>query len=55
LDREDIYTLITKMDDIMDLMDSAISRISLYKIDEITPEAVSFALVLKNATEILRT
>jgi uncharacterized protein len=53
IDREDIHLLITRMDDILDLMDSAISRMSLYKIDKITPEAIAFALVLKKATEIL--
>ncbi|MEW6026284.1 MAG: DUF47 family protein [Planctomycetota bacterium] len=54
IDREDIYHLITKMDDIIDLMDGAASRIGLYKIDKITPEAIAFAQVLKNATEILQ-
>lgn len=54
IDREDIYHLITKMDDIMDLMDGAASRLALYKIDAITPEAIAFAEVLKKATEILQ-
>jgi len=54
LDREDIYLLITKMDDILDLMDGAASRIQLYKIDSITPEAIAFAEVLKKAGEILK-
>jgi len=54
IDREDIYHLITKMDDIVDLMDGAASRLALYKIDVITPEAIAFAEVLKKATEILQ-
>jgi predicted phosphate transport protein (TIGR00153 family) len=54
IDREDIHLLITKMDDIMDLMDSAASRIALYKIETITPEAVSFAEILKKGCEILK-
>lgn len=54
IDREDIYHLITKMDDIVDLMDGAASRLALYKIDTITPEAIAFAEVLKKATEILQ-
>ncbi|MBI5779744.1 MAG: DUF47 domain-containing protein [Planctomycetes bacterium] len=54
IDREDIYHLITRMDDIVDLMDGAASRLALYKIDAITPEALSFAEVLKKATEILK-
>ncbi|MDI6788713.1 MAG: DUF47 domain-containing protein [Planctomycetota bacterium] len=53
IDREDIYHLITRMDDIVDLMDGAVSRLALYKIDKITPEAIALAQVLKNATEIL--
>src|SRR3989339_719746 len=54
IDREDIYHLITKMDDIVDLMDGAASRLALYKIDVITPEAIALADVLKKATEILQ-
>jgi len=54
LDREDIYHLITRMDDIVDLMDGAVSRLALYKIDKITPEAIALGQILKNATEILR-
>jgi predicted phosphate transport protein (TIGR00153 family) len=54
LDREDIYLLVTKLDDVLDLMDGAASRIQLYKIQEITPEAIKFAEVLKKAGEILK-
>jgi hypothetical protein len=54
IDREDIYHLITRMDDIVDLMDGATSRLALYKIKTITPEAIAFADVLKKATEILK-
>ncbi len=34
LDRSDIYSLITKMDDIMDHVEAAAERIALYEIDE---------------------
>lgn len=54
IDREDIYELITRMDDILDLIDGAASRIELYNIDSITPEAIAFADVLKKACEILK-
>lgn len=54
LDREDIHELITRMDDILDLIDDAVSRIELYKIDSITTEAIAFAEVLKKACEILK-
>ncbi|WP_338849741.1 DUF47 domain-containing protein [Massilia sp. W12] len=40
LDREDIHKLITRMDDILDLMEDAAQTISLYDIKAITPEAV---------------
>ncbi|MBI4656071.1 MAG: DUF47 domain-containing protein [Elusimicrobia bacterium] len=53
IDREDIYLLITKMDDILDLMDGAANRTELYKIDKITPEALELAEILKKAANIL--
>ena len=43
LDREDIHRLITKMDDILDLMEDAAQTVSLYDIQFITPEAVRLA------------
>ena len=53
IDREDIHELITKLDDVLDLMDGASGRLALYKIDEITPEAISFAELLIKATGIV--
>jgi predicted phosphate transport protein (TIGR00153 family) len=53
IDREDIHQLITKLDDILDLMDGASGRLALYKIDVITPEAKSFAELLIKGTGIL--
>jgi predicted phosphate transport protein (TIGR00153 family) len=41
IDREDIYALITKIDDILDLIDAAASRFVLYRIDRPTPELVT--------------
>jgi uncharacterized protein len=40
LDREDIYALITKMDDIMDFLEAASARIFLYDLKKSTPEAI---------------
>jgi predicted phosphate transport protein (TIGR00153 family) len=54
IDREDIHQLITEMDDIVDLIDGAASRIELYDIKTITPEAVSFAVILQKACQILK-
>lgn len=53
IDREDIHKLITKLDDVIDLIDGASSRLALYKIDAITPEAREFASLLTKATDII--
>lgn len=39
LDREDIHRLITKMDDVLDMVEDAAQTVSLYDIQVITPEA----------------
>ncbi|MBB5392947.1 hypothetical protein HDC89_003129 [Herbaspirillum sp. SJZ102] len=43
LDRDDIHQLITRMDDILDLLEDAAQTISLYDIKSITPEAKRLA------------
>jgi predicted phosphate transport protein (TIGR00153 family) len=43
LDRDDIHKLITRMDDILDLLEDAAQTISLYDIKAITPEAKRLA------------
>ncbi|WMW79140.1 DUF47 domain-containing protein [Undibacterium cyanobacteriorum] len=43
LDRDDIHQLITKMDDILDLLEDAAQTISLYDIREVTQEAKRLA------------
>lgn len=43
LDRDDIYRLITRMDDILDLLEDAAQTILLYDINAITPEAKRLA------------
>ncbi|MFA5795003.1 MAG: DUF47 family protein [Candidatus Brocadiia bacterium] len=53
IDREDIHQLITKLDDVLDLMDGASGRLALYKVEAITPEAKDFAELLIKATDIL--
>ncbi|MBI4833773.1 MAG: DUF47 domain-containing protein [Planctomycetes bacterium] len=55
LEREDIYALITKLDDVLDFMDAAASRLSLYKIPYVTEHAKSFGKILVKATEVLST
>ena len=60
IDRDDIHRLITKMDDILDLLEDAAQTISLYDIREITPEAqrlaelcLACALKVKEAVALL--
>jgi len=51
IDRNDIYRLITKMDDIMDFVEAASERISLYKLKDMTPEVKDMADVLVRSAE----
>jgi uncharacterized protein len=43
LDRDDIHKLITRMDDILDMMEDAAQTISLYDLHAVTPEAKRLA------------
>jgi predicted phosphate transport protein (TIGR00153 family) len=43
LDREEIYALITKLDDVLDYIESAADRIALYEIREVRMEAIDIA------------
>ncbi|MBR7783353.1 MULTISPECIES: DUF47 domain-containing protein [Undibacterium] len=51
LDRDDIHKLITRMDDILDLLEDAGQTISLYDIREVTPEAKRLAELCVACTE----
>lgn len=51
LDRDDIHKLITRMDDILDLLEDAGQTISLYDIKAITPEAKRLAELCLASTE----
>jgi uncharacterized protein Yka (UPF0111/DUF47 family) len=51
IERDDIYRLITKMDDIMDYVEAASERVALYELTKITNEARDLADVLVRATE----
>ena len=53
LDREDIHELICRIDDILDLIDTAVARMHLYKIDKPTEDARALARVLVDATKII--
>ena len=51
MDRDDIHTLISCMDDVLDLIDASSERIWLYGIDTVEPEARELAAVLLRAVE----
>ena len=51
IDRDDIHRLITRMDDILDLMEDAAQTVSLYDIQHVTPEARRLAELVLACTE----
>ncbi len=53
IDREDIHRLISRIDDILDMIDTAVNRMYLYKIDKPTDDAKALAKVLVKATAII--
>jgi uncharacterized protein len=50
-DREDIHRLAADLDDIVDFMDAAATRISLYNLTELLPEILELADVLNSACQ----
>lgn len=55
IDREFIHSLITRMDDILDLIDSASERVFLYKITRSTDHALSLINTMERAiTEVAK-
>ena len=53
IDREDIHELICRLDDIVDLIDTAMNRIVLYKIKVATDDSRALSECLVHATGIL--
>jgi len=51
IDRGDIHELISRMDDVLDLIEACAERIWLYGIRSPEPEAVEFANVIEKAVE----
>ncbi len=55
IDREDIHSLTVALDDVMDLIEAAAARMTLYKIKQSTEEARKLAqVILKSAEEIVK-
>jgi hypothetical protein len=53
IDREDIHELASKMDDVLDMIDAASSRMVIYKIDKPTPDAIRLAELIHSASMTL--
>lgn len=53
LDRNEIYRLISRMDDVMDFVDAASGRLQLYEITEYTPESKELASILFRSAQEL--
>ena len=51
IDRDDIHRLITRMDDILDLIEDTAQSVSLYDIRAVTPEATRLAELCVNCCE----
>jgi uncharacterized protein len=54
LDRDQIYRLITKMDDILDYIEAASQRFHLYDIRAVTPEVRELAQIILKSAESVR-
>jgi hypothetical protein len=54
LDREDIHELACRMDDILDLVDTAVNRMFLYKVPRPTDDAKALARCLERSTAIIQ-
>ncbi len=49
LDREDIHSLATSLDDVLDNMEEAAFRLTAFRLDKPTPEALKMALIIHQA------
>jgi predicted phosphate transport protein (TIGR00153 family) len=47
LDREDIYQLCVRLDDVLDYIDAVAKRLVTFKIETLTPEAVEFVRIIE--------
>lgn len=54
LDRDDIHRLISRMDDVLDLIQDTAESLVLYDIQKVTPEATQLAELLLRCTELVQ-
>jgi uncharacterized protein len=55
LDRDDIHRLISRMDDVLDLIQDVAESLQLYDVKQVTSHAVELAQLLREGCENLRT
>jgi predicted phosphate transport protein (TIGR00153 family) len=53
IDREDLYALSSRLDDVVDLIWSAVDRIAVFRVKATTPEAISMSKDLMTTTEAI--
>jgi uncharacterized protein Yka (UPF0111/DUF47 family) len=53
MDREDIHELVVRVDDIVDLIDTAVNRMTLYKIGRPTADSVLLAKCIRHSTQLI--
>ncbi len=53
IDREDILALASSIDDVIDLIHAAATRLTLYKVTEVTPQAKELGFLILKATREL--
>jgi hypothetical protein len=53
IDREDIHALISRTDDILDMIWAAVDRVILFKLESSTPEAIELSKILFETTEYI--
>ena len=50
LDREDIYQLCARLDDVLDYIDAVAKRLVTFKVEALTPEAIEFVRIIECST-----
>ncbi len=53
IDREDMHELVVRLDDIIDLIDTAVNRMVAYKVGKPPQAAIELARCLKHATQLI--
>ncbi len=53
IDREDMHELVVRLDDIIDLTDTAVNRMVAYKVGPPPPAAIELARCLKHSTQLI--